>query len=85
MREGQRFGKGDLLVACDCSIQQAQLQKCRVNAPFSSRVVNLPAHEHQYLEIGDPIMEIINDSQLELKLIVPSLWLRWLKPGLAAG
>lgn len=135
VREGQRFAKGDLLVAFDCSIQQAQLQKaqataegagksfevntrlsqlesvstldvdmakaklgealadialtqaalqkCRVNAPFSGRVVSLPAHEHQYLKIGDPIMEIIDDSQLELKLIVPSLWLRWLKPGLA--
>lgn len=135
VREGERFKRGDLLVAFDCSIQQAQLQKaqataegasktfeanarlaqlesvsnldvdvskaklgeakadialtqaglqkCRISAPFSGRVVSLPAHEHQYLKIGDPLMEIIDDSQLELKLIVPSLWLRWLKPGLA--
>lgn len=133
VREGERFKKGELLVAFDCSIQQAQLQKaqataegasktfeansrlsqlesvsnlevdvakaklgeakadialtqaglqkCRVSAPFSGRVVSLPAHEHQYLKVGDPLMEIIDDTQLELKLIVPSLWLRWLKPG----
>jgi membrane fusion protein (multidrug efflux system) len=133
LREGDRFNKGDLLVAFDCSIQQAQLQKaqatsdgatktfevnsrlsqlesvsnldvevakaklgeakadialtqaslqkCRVQAPFSGRIVTLPAHPYQYLKMGDPIMEIIDDSQLELKLFVPSVWLRWLKSG----
>jgi membrane fusion protein (multidrug efflux system) len=135
VREGERFKKGDLLVAFDCSVQQAQLQKaqasvegaakayevnsrlsqlesvssleveaskaklgeakadialtqaalskCRINAPFSGRVVTLPAHAHQFLKVGDPIMDILDDSELELKLIVPSAWLRWLKPGLA--
>jgi RND family efflux transporter MFP subunit len=65
----------------DIALTQAGLQKCRINAPFSGRVVSLPAHEHQYLKIGDAIMDIIDDSQLELKLIVPSSWLRWLKTG----
>lgn len=67
----------------DIALTQAALQKCRVQAPFSGRVVTLPAHEHQYMKVGDPIMDIIDDSQLELKLIVPSGWLRWLKHGLA--
>jgi RND family efflux transporter, MFP subunit len=66
----------------DIALTQAGLQKCKVNAPFSGRVVSLPAHEHQYMKVGEPLMEIIDDSQLEVKLIVPSLWLRWLKPGL---
>ena len=134
VREGGRFKQGDLLVAFDCSIQQAQLQKaqeaiegvsktfeantrlaqlgsvssldvdvaraklgeakadvaltqaslqkCKMTAPFSGRVVSVPAHEHQYLKLGDPILEILDDSVLELRLIVPSLWLKWLKPGL---
>lgn len=134
VREGGRFKQGDLLVAFDCSIQQAQLQKaqatiegvnktyeantrlaqlgsvssldvdiakaklgeakadvtltqaslqkCKITAPFSGRVVAVPAHEHQYLKLGDPIVEILDDSVLELRLIVSSLWLQWLKPGL---
>lgn len=133
LREGERFKKGDLLVAFDCSIQQAQLQKavatkegaaktfevnsrlsqlesvssldvevakaklgeanadialtsaslqkCRITAPFSGRVTTLNAHQFQYMKVGDPIMEILDDSELELKLIVPSVWLSWLKPG----
>ncbi len=67
----------------DIALTQAALQKCRIQAPFSGRVVTLPAHEHQYMKVGDPILDIIDDSQLELKLIVPSGWLRKLKPGLA--
>ena len=134
-REGERFKKADLLIAFDCSIQQAQLQKaqataegahkafevnsrlselqsvstlevdvakaklgeakadialghaalqkCRIFAPFPGRVVSLSGREHQYMKLGDPIMEIIDDSELELKLIVPSAWLRWLKTGQA--
>ncbi|MBS3954365.1 MAG: efflux RND transporter periplasmic adaptor subunit [Methylomicrobium sp.] len=65
----------------DIALMQASLNKCRIQAPFSGRVVSLPAHQHQYLKIGDPIMDIIDGSQLELKLIVPSVWLRWLKTG----
>lgn len=132
-REGERFKKGDLLIAFDCSMQQAQLQKaqataegahktfevnsrlselqsvstlevdvakaklgeanadialgkaalqkCRIFAPFAGRVVSLSGREHQYMKLGDPIMEIIDDSELELKLIVPSAWMRWLKVG----
>jgi len=67
----------------DVALMLATLEKCKIHAPFSGRVVELKAHQHQHLKVGEPIMEILNDSALELKLIVPSLWLRWLKPGQA--
>lgn len=67
----------------DVALTQATLKKCRIHAPFSGRVAELKAHQHQHLQVGEPIMEILDDSELELKLIVPSLWLRWLKPGQA--
>lgn len=133
VRKGEPFKKGQLLVAFDCAVQQAQLQKaqavaqgahktlevnqrlaklqsasvlevelalakmaeaqaeiamnrtlldkCRIEAPYSGRVVDLSAHTHQYLKVGDPIMGILDDSQLEVEAIVPSIWLRWLKTG----
>ena len=28
-----------------------------------------------------PVMTVVDDSSLELDLIVPSTWLRWVKPG----
>lgn len=67
----------------DIAVMRATLAKCQIAAPFDGRVVELAAHPHQYLKVGDPIMEILDDSQLEVKLIVPSPWLQWLKVGQA--
>ena len=40
------------------------------------------ANAHEYIEQGEPLIEIINLSKIELKLILPSTWLEWVKPGL---
>ena len=37
--------------------------------------------EQQYAQPGQALLEIIDDSVLELEFIVPSRWLAWLKPG----
>lgn len=50
-------------------------------APFDGRVVKRIANPHEYVTPGQPLMEII-DQQLQVQLHVPSLWLRWLKPGI---
>lgn len=59
----------------------AILSKCTVLAPFSGRVAEQKVREQQYVQPGQTLMEIIDDSVLELEFIVPSKWLAWLKPG----
>jgi membrane fusion protein (multidrug efflux system) len=133
--EGGRFRAGQALVALDCSLQQAQLQKaraalsaaeqtfsankrldelrsigkvelgasdaeaakaraevaattaliakCNVAAPFAGRVAEQKVREQQYVQPGQAMLDIIDDSTLELEFIVPSRWLAWLKPGYA--
>ncbi|GAB3448121.1 efflux RND transporter periplasmic adaptor subunit [Massilia solisilvae] len=133
--EGASFRAGQTLVALDCSIQQAQLQKaravlaaaektyaankrldelnsvgkvelqvseaevskakadvastsvvlskCVIPAPFAGRVAEQKAREQQYVQPGQPLLDILDDSVLELEFIVPSRWLAWLKPGYA--
>jgi RND family efflux transporter MFP subunit len=130
--EGGRFRAGDTLIAFDCSLQQAQLEKakaalvaaqktwsanqrlnelrsvgqvelevseaevakakaevasnaavlskCVVVAPFPGRIAEQKAREQQYVQPGQALLEIIDDSALELEFIVPSKWLVWLKP-----
>ena len=39
--------------------------------------------EQQFVQPGQALLEIIDDSVLELEFIVPSRWLAWLKPGYA--
>ncbi|MBI5165436.1 MAG: efflux RND transporter periplasmic adaptor subunit [Magnetospirillum sp.] len=131
-REGERFQKGETLVAFDCSIQRANLaeaqatvaaadktvavnkrllelqtigrlesdlalaeldkarakgaasaavvNKCRVVAPFNGRVVEQKVRAQQFVQPGQALLDILDDSVLELDFVVPSKWLVWLKP-----
>ncbi|OAN51311.1 efflux transporter periplasmic adaptor subunit [Paramagnetospirillum marisnigri] len=133
MREGERFRKGDILVAFDCSIQRAQLAearaalsaaektvavnarllelqtigklendvalaerdkarardvaagtvvgKCAIPAPFEGRVVEQKVRSQQFVQPGQALLDVLDDSMLELDFVVPSKWLVWLKPG----
>lgn len=129
--EGARFRAGEILIAFDCTLQQAQLNKakaaltaaektwaanrrlaelnsvgkveldvseaeaakakaevasnaavlskCAVAAPFAGRVAEQKVREQQYVQPGQALLEILDDSALELEFIVPSKWLVWLK------
>jgi RND family efflux transporter MFP subunit len=133
IKEGDRFEQGQLLIAFDCVLQQAQLDraksqmegaqatltgnrrlaelnsvgtvelqtseaevrkaaadvayiqatldKCEVHAPFPGRVVEIKAREQQFVQPGQPMLDILDDSVLELEFIAPSRWMSWLKPG----
>lgn len=37
--------------------------------------------EQQFAQPGQGILEILDDSALELEFIVPSRWMAWLKDG----
>lgn len=73
--------------AADAAVAQAKLNsaqavtsKCAVAAPFSGRVVEQKARAHQYVQAGQPLLEILDDSVLEADFIVPSAWVVGLKP-----
>jgi RND family efflux transporter MFP subunit len=57
------------------------LGKCSISAPFAGRVTEQKVREQQYVQPGQPIMEIIDDSVLEIEFLVPSKWLAWIKQG----
>jgi RND family efflux transporter MFP subunit len=60
---------------------QVVLAKCSVAAPYQGRVVEQKVREHQYVQAGQPMLEILDDSALEVEFIAPSRWLAWIKPG----
>ncbi len=134
-KEGQRFKKGALLVALDCSryeaelasaqaeyrgkkktyennlrlsehqavghleleVSQAEAEKvlaavkaaqvnvsgCTVRAPFPGRVVKTIVNEHENVFPNDQLISLLDDSRLEIELILPSKSLAWLKIGTA--
>ena len=55
----------------------AILSLCSVDAPFSGRVVERHADPYEIPAANAPVMTVVDDSKVELDLIVPSKWLRW--------
>jgi RND family efflux transporter MFP subunit len=62
---------------------EATMSKCKVPAPFPGRVAEQKVREQQFVQPGQGLLDILDDSALELEFIVPSRWLQWLRPGYA--
>ncbi len=60
---------------------KAVVEKCVVVAPFAGRVAEQKAREQQFVQLGQPLLDIFDDSVLELEFLVPSTWLTWLRVG----
>ena len=65
----------------DLAVASATVSKCTISAPFAGVTVDQKAREFQYITPGQPLLDVLDDSALEVELLVPSRWLSWLKPG----
>lgn len=59
----------------------AVTDECIVRAPFSGRVLEKLVNQYEMTTQGQPMLRVFDDTALRIELIVPSVWLRWLKPG----
>ena len=60
---------------------EVNLRKCEIRAPFAGIVAEQMARSHQFVREGEPLIELVDTSNLEIELIVPSRWLEWLRVG----
>jgi membrane fusion protein, multidrug efflux system len=67
----------------EVAAMSTMLSKCSIVAPFGGRVAEQKVREQQYVQPGHAILDIIDDSVLEIEFLVPSKWLAWVKPGYA--
>lgn len=80
------IGRHDVAIAgvrleharAEASAIEAQISKCEVRAPFDGVVTKLSINRFEYPKTGEPYLQIISLKALEIELIVPSIWLRWL-------
>ncbi len=61
--------------------QRALVGQCRIVAPFAGQVADVLVHAYESVAPGQPLLEVFDPGSLEITLRVPSLWLRWLRPG----
>ena len=82
-------GSGDVRVAAaraqaaraEAAAAAARLRDCAIYAPFAGRVADVSARAHAVPPRGEPLMELIGTAALELEMVAPSAWLRWLRAG----
>ena len=65
----------------EVAASQVLLGKCGIAAPFGGRIAEQKVREQQYVQPGQALLDIIDDSVLELEFIVPSKYLVWIKNG----
>jgi len=62
---------------------QVNVSGCIIHAPFPGRVVKTIVNEHENVFPNDQLISLLDDSVLEIELILPSKSLVWLKVGTA--
>lgn len=67
--------------AAELEAFQSKMSRCVIRAPYDGRIAFMRAHEHEIPEPNQPLMQIVSEGDLEIETLLPSNWLRWLKPG----
>lgn len=60
---------------------EARLSDCSVHAPFSGYVLTQHVRAHETPAVNAPLYSIIKANSLEVSVIAPSAWMRWMKTG----
>ena len=60
---------------------RAKIEQCEVRAPYDGRIAQLRAHAHEIPPRTEPMMQIVGVEEVEIDMLLPAAWLRWLKPG----
>ncbi len=70
-----------IIAKADVKLYKVRTTLCSIKAPFSGRVVKLHVAPYRSVSQGEPLIDILNDSKLEIRLNVPSKWLPAIKIG----
>ncbi|MES2547489.1 MAG: efflux RND transporter periplasmic adaptor subunit [Pseudomonadota bacterium] len=63
------------------NLNKAQVAQCRIYAPWAGRVAKANVKNHMSVTPGQPLMELVKDGPLKLKLNLPSKLLAQVKTG----
>jgi membrane fusion protein, multidrug efflux system len=65
----------------DRTMRAIRVGQCKIKAPYNGRIIEVAVNEHETVPADKEILSILNDSELEIELIVPSNWLTWISIG----
>jgi len=69
------------IAKAEFAISQYQQGQCQLKAPYDGEVVSQAAKANETVKIDDPVIEIVNNRDLEVKMYIPSDWLTEINVG----
>ncbi|MFO0701128.1 MAG: efflux RND transporter periplasmic adaptor subunit [Nitrospira sp.] len=60
-------------------IAEINVRGCHLAAPFAGRIVDVMVHEHENVFPNDKLLSVLDDTSLEIELVLPSMALTWIK------
>ena len=60
-------------------VAAVNVKGCQIAAPFGGRIVSVMVNEHENVFPNDKLISLLDDSSLEIELVLPSSSLSWLK------
>src|SRR4029078_2119411 len=64
-------------------LRKSQMAYCGINAPFSGNVARLRVKPAESVNMGQPLVDLVNPESLKAQMFVPAPWITWLKRGAA--
>jgi RND family efflux transporter MFP subunit len=64
------------------TLRRSQLAYCHVSAPFAGNVARLRIKPSESVNVGQPLVDLVNPASLKAQMFVPASWIVWLKPGI---
>ncbi len=63
------------------AVRRSQLAYCSVDAPFAGNVARLRVKTAESVNLGQPLVDLVNPASLKAQMFVPVAWIAWLQPG----
>jgi membrane fusion protein, multidrug efflux system len=61
--------------------RKAQMAYCGVDAPFNGNVARLRVKPSESVQLGQPLVDLVNPAVLKAQMFVPAAWVAWLRVG----
>lgn len=68
-------------VQAEMRMAQINTERCVIQAPWTGRVVQRKAQEHEVAKLHQEVLSIVSTEQMEVMAVVPGQWVRSLRPG----
>jgi RND family efflux transporter MFP subunit len=62
-------------------LRRSQLAYCGINAPFAGAVARLRIKSAESVNLGQPLIDVVNTASLKAQMFVPASWVAWLRTG----